>query len=46
VETYPVAAIYNVLLVIGLSISLGFMAEGFTDLLGVRIDKIQHFEGS
>jgi hypothetical protein len=45
VETYPWAAVWNVLMVIGLGLALGFLAEGFTDVLGVRLEKIKHFEG-
>jgi hypothetical protein len=45
IKTYPWAALYNVLLVFGLGISLGYMAEGFTDLLGIKVEKIRHFEG-
>ena len=45
IKTYPWAALYNVLLVFGLGISLGYMAEGFTDLIGIKVEKIRHFEG-
>jgi hypothetical protein len=34
-----------VALVIGLGISLGYMAEGATDLFGLKLEKIRHFEG-
>jgi len=44
IKTWPWAAVYNVLLVAGLGLSLGYMAEGFTDLIGVRPEKIRHFE--
>lgn len=44
IRTYPWAAVWNVLITFGLGISLGYMAEGFTDLLGVKIEKIRHFE--
>ncbi len=44
IKTYPWAAAWNVLITFGLGLSLGYMAEGFTDLLGVRIEKIRHFE--
>lgn len=44
VETYPWAAVWNVLITLGLGLTLGFMAEGFTDLLGVKLEKIRHFE--
>jgi hypothetical protein len=42
IKTYPWAAAWNVLMVIGLGLSLGFMAEGFTDLLGMKLEKIKH----
>jgi hypothetical protein len=45
VKTYPWAAVYNVLLIFGLGIALGFMAEGFTDVIGIKVEKIRHFEG-
>lgn len=45
VETYPWGAVWNVLMVIGLGLALGFLAEGFTDMLGMRVEKIKHFEG-
>jgi hypothetical protein len=45
VKTNPWAAPVNVALVIGLGLALGFMAEGFTDLIGIKVEKIHHFEG-
>ncbi|MEW6368070.1 MAG: hypothetical protein AB1714_25870 [Acidobacteriota bacterium] len=45
IKTYPWGAVWNVLVVAGLGLSLGFMAEGFTDLIGIKFEKIQHFEG-
>ncbi|MFH0901491.1 MAG: hypothetical protein V2A73_12765 [Pseudomonadota bacterium] len=45
VKTNPWSAPWNVGIVFALGICLGFMAEGFTDLLGMRIQKIKHFEG-
>ena len=45
VVTYPWGAVYNVFMVIGLGISLGYMAEGLTDLFGLKLEKIRHFEG-
>jgi hypothetical protein len=45
IETYPWAAVWNVAMVLLLGLSLGFMAEGLTDLLGIRLEKIRHFEG-
>jgi hypothetical protein len=45
IRTFPWAALWNVFVVIGLGICLGFMAEGFTDLIGIKLEKIRHFEG-
>jgi len=45
IKTNPWAAVWNVLMVILMGISLGFMAEGMTDLLGIKFEKIVHFEG-
>jgi hypothetical protein len=45
IETNPWAAVWNVFMVLTLGLSLGFMAEGFTDLLGYKLEKIRHFEG-
>lgn len=45
IKTYPWAAVWNVLITFGLGLSLGYMAEGFTDLLGIKLEKIRHFEG-
>lgn len=45
IETYPWAGVFNVLMVFFLGISLGFMAEGLTDLMGMKLEKIQHHVG-
>ncbi len=45
IRTNPWAALWNLGMVLSLGLSLGYMAEGFTDLLGVKIEKIRHFEG-
>jgi hypothetical protein len=45
VRTYPWSAVWNVVMVLGIGLSLGLMAEGFTDLIGIRLEKIRHFEG-
>jgi hypothetical protein len=42
VRAWPWAGLWNVILVALLGLSLGLMAEGFTDMLGIRIEKIQH----
>jgi hypothetical protein len=46
VETWPWAAVWNVCIVLILGLALGLMAEGFTDMLGIRLEKIQHHTGS
>jgi hypothetical protein len=43
VETWPWAAVWNVVIVFTLGLSLGLMAEGFTDMLGIKLEKIQHY---
>lgn len=43
VKTDPWSGVWNVLMTIALGLCLGFMAEGFTDLLGWKIQKIEHF---
>jgi hypothetical protein len=45
IKTNPWSGVWNVVMVIGLGLTLGFMAEGFTDMLGWKIKKIRHFEG-
>jgi hypothetical protein len=42
IETWPWSGLWNVLVVALLGLSLGLMAEGFTDMLGLRIEKLQH----
>jgi hypothetical protein len=42
VKTWPWAGVWNVIIVALLGLSLGLMAEGFTDMLGIRIEKIRH----
>ncbi|MBF0528989.1 MAG: hypothetical protein HQK55_06925 [Deltaproteobacteria bacterium] len=43
VLTNPWSAVWNVVMVISFGLCLGFMAEGFTDLLGIKLKKIQHY---
>jgi len=45
VRTYPWSAVWNVAMTLGLGLALGFLAEGFTDFVGIRVEKIRHFEG-
>jgi hypothetical protein len=42
VETWPWSGLWNVIIVVMLGLSLGLMAEGFTDMLGFHLEKIQH----
>jgi hypothetical protein len=42
VETWPWSGLWNLVIVGLLGLSLGLMAEGFTDMLGVRLEKIKH----
>lgn len=45
VHTNPWSGVQNVFLVISMGFALGYMAEGFTDMLGIKIQKIKHHEG-
>ncbi|MBI5498797.1 MAG: hypothetical protein HY907_01030 [Deltaproteobacteria bacterium] len=45
IETYPGGAVWNVVIVLLLGVTLGYMAEGFTDLLGLKIKRLQHHVG-
>jgi hypothetical protein len=45
IHTNPWAALWNVVMVIAIGLSLGFMAEGLTDALGMKFEKINHFQG-
>ncbi len=45
IRTFPWAAVWNVGIIFALGLCLGYMAEGFTDILGIRLHKIRHFEG-
>ncbi|MFZ2445659.1 MAG: hypothetical protein WAW37_04835 [Syntrophobacteraceae bacterium] len=46
VQTNPWSGVWNVAVVLGLGICLGLMAEGFTDMLGIKLQKIKHYEGA
>ena len=45
IETYPWSAVWNVVMTLLLGVSLGYMAEGFTDLLGLKFKRLQHGGG-
>jgi hypothetical protein len=42
IRTNPWAGAWNVLMVLLMGFSLGLMAEGLTDLFGMKIEKIHH----
>lgn len=45
VETDPWGAAWSVGFILVLGLALGSMAEGFTDMIGMKIAKIKHYEG-
>lgn len=45
IETDPWGGAWAVAFILGLGACLGLMAEGFTDMLGMKIEKIKHYEG-
>ena len=45
IETDPWGAAWAVGFILLLGLSLGSMAEGFTDMIGMKIAKIKHYEG-
>ena len=46
IQTNPWAAVWNVALILLLGLTLGLTAEGFTDMCGLKLKKIDHFEGA
>ncbi|MCE5336285.1 MAG: hypothetical protein LLG06_17035 [Desulfobacteraceae bacterium] len=46
VKTNPWSGVQNLFMVIGMGFCLGYMAEGFTDMLGLKLHKIKHYEGA
>ena len=42
IQTNPWAGVWNVVLVALLGLSLGLLAEGFTDMVGIKLSKIDH----
>ena len=42
VMTYQWAGVWNVAMVLFIGLALGLMAEGFTDVMGLKIEKIVH----
>ncbi len=45
IKTNPWSGAWNIAMVILFGLCLGFMAEGFTDMFGLKLKKIKHFEG-
>ena len=45
IRTNPYAGVWNLVMVGLVGLCLGFLAEGFTDLLGLRFQKIDHSVG-
>ncbi|NSW84826.1 MAG: hypothetical protein HPY84_00730 [Syntrophobacteraceae bacterium] len=43
IKTNPWSGAWNVGIVFALGIALGYMAEGFTDLFGLKLKKIEHY---
>jgi len=42
IRTNPWSGAWNVAMVLCLGLSLGLLAEGFTDIMGLKLGKIQH----
>lgn len=42
VETNPWSGAWNVMMVLAIGLALGLMAEGFTDVMGLKLTKIVH----
>jgi len=45
IETDPWGAVWAVGFILALGFCLGSMAEGFTDMCGMKLEKIKHYEG-
>ena len=45
IETNPWSGAWNVAMTIGFGLCLGYMAEGFTDMFGLKLKKIVHHVG-
>jgi hypothetical protein len=46
VQTNPWSGVWNVVLILAMGFALGLTAEGFTDMMGYKLEKIEHFEGA
>ena len=42
IQTNPWGAVWNVVLILVIGLSLGLTAEGFTDMMGFKLEKIDH----
>lgn len=42
IETNPWSGAWNVMIVLALGFTLGLMAEGFTDMMGLKLEKLDH----
>jgi hypothetical protein len=45
IQTNPWSGVWNLVMVGLIGLSLGYLAEGFTDLVGLRFEKIDHTVG-
>ena len=45
VQTNPISGVWNVVMIGLIGVCLGYLAEGFTDLLGLKFEKIDHTVG-
>jgi hypothetical protein len=45
IETYQWGGVWSVGFILALGLALGLMAEGFTDMCGYKIEKINHHQG-
>ena len=45
IETNPWGGVWAVAFILVLGFSLGLMADGFTDMIGYKLEKIKHYEG-
>lgn len=45
IETNPWGGAWSVAFILLLGVALGLMAEGFTDMCGLKLEKIKHYEG-
>ena len=45
IETNPWGGVWSVVYILLMGLSLGLMAEGFTDMCGLKLEKIKHYEG-